>query len=145
MNNNLSISRNHPLNDTTTIQISAPTLQKPTSYSSLIATIFPKLAGLMAIDESSSVAVAHRLDRKSSIALQTEAIERASRHEASSLIWDSESQKYYLIHPTLLEDDAPAAFPIGVTSHQGMPRAIKILAPGNPPTVPVLELSFETL
>ncbi|KAL8648346.1 MAG: hypothetical protein Q9210_005040, partial [Variospora velana] len=99
----------------------------------------------MAIDESSSVAVEHRLDRKASIALQTEAIERASRHEASSLLWDSESQKYYLIHPTLLEDAGPAAFPIEVTSHQGMPRAIKILAPGNSPTVPILELSFETL
>ncbi|KAL9050959.1 MAG: hypothetical protein Q9206_004885, partial [Seirophora lacunosa] len=144
-NDHLSISRSHPLNDTTTIQISALTLQTPSSSSSLIATISPKLAELAAIDKSSSAAVEHRLDRKASTALQTEAVERACRQEASSLLWDGESRKYYLIHPTLLEDNSPAAFPIEVTSHEGTPRAIKILAPGDFPNLPVLELSFETL
>ena len=97
----------------------------------------------MAIDKSSSVAVEHRLDRKDSIALQAEAIERAYRQEASNLLWDSESQKYYLIHPTLLEDDSPAAFPIEVSSNAGMPREVQILAPSS--SNPLLELSFESL
>ncbi|KAI4131735.1 MAG: hypothetical protein LQ338_001057 [Usnochroma carphineum] len=140
----LSISRSHPINDTTTIQVSAPTLQNPSSTSPLIATVFPKLAELMAIDKSSSVAVEHKLDRKESAALQTEALERAYRKEASTLLWDSESQKYYLIHPTLLEDDSPAAIPIQVSSAVGTPRELKIFAPDRTDK-PLLELSFETL
>lgn len=97
----------------------------------------------MAIDQSSTVAVDHGLDRQACTELQTEAVARAYHQEASSLLWDSESQKYHLIHPTLLEDDSPAAFPIEVTSSAGTPRAIKILAPSS--AKPVLELSFESL
>ncbi|CAO1596725.1 hypothetical protein XANCAGTX0491_000557 [Xanthoria calcicola] len=141
--NELSISRSHPTKSTPTMQISSPTLQTPNSSSPLIATIFPKLAELMAIDKSSTVAVEHGLDRQACTDLQTEAIEQAHRQEASSLLWDSESQKYYLIHPTLLEDGSPAAFPIEVASNRGTPREIKILAPNS--TLPALELSFETL
>ncbi|KAL8786687.1 MAG: hypothetical protein Q9213_002622 [Squamulea squamosa] len=139
----LSISRSHPTNHTTTIQISNPTLQKPSSSNPLIATIFPKLAELMAIDKSSTVAVEQGLDRQACTDLQTEALERAHNQEASSLLWDSDSQKYYLIHPTLLDDDSPAAFPIEVALNAGTPQEIKILIPNS--TVPVLELSFETL
>ncbi|KAL8900989.1 MAG: hypothetical protein Q9207_005424 [Kuettlingeria erythrocarpa] len=139
----LCVSRSHPQNNTTTIQVSAPTLQEPKSSSPLIATIFPKLAELMAIDKSSSVAVEHRLDRKSSTTLQTEAVERAYRREASNLLYDGESHKYYLIHPSLLEDGSPAALPIEVSSNAGIPREIKILAPSS--ASPLIELSFESL
>lgn len=141
--NDLSISRSHPTNDTTTIQVNNTALQRPNSSTAVIATIFPKLAELMAIDKSSSVAVEHRLDRKDCTALQTEAVDRAHHQEASNLLWDSESQKYYLIHPTLLEDDSPAAFPIEVFSSAGTPQEVKFLAPSS--TSPLLVLSFETL
>lgn len=143
MDKELCISRSHPQKNTTTIQVSAPTLQEPNSSSPLIATIFPKLAELMAIDKSSSAAIEHRLDRKSSTILQTEAVERAYRQEASNLLYDSESHKYYLIHPSLLEDGSPAAIPIEVYSNAGTPREIKILAPGS--ASPLIELSFESL
>ncbi|KAL8666078.1 MAG: hypothetical protein Q9202_001815 [Teloschistes flavicans] len=139
----LSISRNHPTNKTTTIQISAPTLPKTSSCTTLIASIFPKLAELMAIDQASTVAVDHGLNRQACTELQTEAVGRAYHQEASSLLWDSESEKYHLIHPTLLADGLPAAFPIEVTSSAGTPRAIKIFAPSS--TKPVVELSFESL
>ncbi|KAL8916187.1 MAG: hypothetical protein Q9172_006406 [Xanthocarpia lactea] len=141
--NELSISRTHPMNDTTTIQISSPTLRTPSLSSPLIATIFPKLAELMAIDKSSTVAIEHGLDRQACTELQTEGVEQAYRQEACSLLWDSDSHKYYLIHPTILDDGSPAAFPIEVASTAGIPREIKILAPNS--TVPVLELCFETL
>ncbi|KAL8716367.1 MAG: hypothetical protein Q9220_000274 [cf. Caloplaca sp. 1 TL-2023] len=134
----------HPTKDATTIQISTPTLQTPSSSSPVVASIFSKLAELMAIDKSSSVAINHKLDRQTCTDLQTEAVERAYNQEASSLLWDSDSQKYYLIHPTLLDDDSPAAFPIEVSSTAtGTPREITILSPNS--TVPVLELSFESL
>ncbi|KAL8730406.1 MAG: hypothetical protein Q9181_004668 [Wetmoreana brouardii] len=139
----LSISRSYPTNNTTTIQISSPTLQRPNSSTTLIAPIFPKLAELMAIDQSSTVAVEYRLDRQACTDLQTEAVERAYRQEACNLLWDHESQKYYLIHPTLLDDDSPAAFPIDVITNAGTPQAIKILAPNS--TNLAIELSFESL
>ncbi|KAL8803064.1 MAG: hypothetical protein Q9200_006358, partial [Gallowayella weberi] len=142
--NNLSVSRNHPTNDTTTIQISTPTLQKPNASNPLIASVFPKLAELMAIDKSSTSAIQQNLDRQACTALQTQAIEHAHNREACSLLWDSDSAKYYLIHPTLLDDDSPAAFPIEIASKaDGNPTDIKILAPSS--KIPIIELSFETL
>ena len=137
------ISRRHPTNETTTIQISVPTLQRQGSSSQVITSIFPKLAELMAIDQSSSVAVNCRLDRRACNELQSEAVERAYRQEACSLLWDEDSQKYYLIHPTLLDDGSPAAFPIEVSSSAGTPKEMKILAPSS--TIPIIALSFETL
>ncbi|KAL9031589.1 MAG: hypothetical protein Q9196_000391 [Gyalolechia fulgens] len=141
--NHMSISRSHATNSTRTLQVSTPTMKRPDSTDALIATIFPKLAELMAIDKSSSVAVEHGLVRKDCTALQTEAVERAHHQEASNLLWDSESQKYYLIHPTILEDSSPAAFPIEISSNAGTPREIQILAPSS--ANPLIVLSFETL
>ncbi|KAL8681200.1 MAG: hypothetical protein Q9186_002658 [Xanthomendoza sp. 1 TL-2023] len=102
------------------------------------------MAELMAIDKSSTSAIQQKLDRQACTALQTEAIEHAYNREACSLLWDSDSAKYYLIHPTLLEDDSPAAFPFEVTSKaDGHPMEIKILAPSS--KTPIIELSFATL
>ncbi|KAL8799111.1 MAG: hypothetical protein Q9182_006145 [Xanthomendoza sp. 2 TL-2023] len=142
--NHLSISRNHPSNDTTTIQISTTTLQNPNASNPLIASVFPKLAELMAIDKSSTSAIQQKLDRQACTVLQTQAIEHAHNREACSLLWDSDSAKYYLIHPTLLDDDSPAAFPIEIASKaNGNPVEIKILAPSS--KTPIIDLSFETL
>lgn len=96
----------------------------------------------MALDQSSTIAVDHRLDRQASRELQNEALARAYQQEASSLFWDSDSSKFYLRHPTLLCDNTPATFRIESTE-----LGIKIFAPEPPiqaPT-PILTLSFEDL
>ncbi|KAL8972957.1 MAG: hypothetical protein Q9183_000258 [Haloplaca sp. 2 TL-2023] len=141
--NELTVSRTHPTHDSTKIQVCAPALQTSNSPTALVVPIFPTLAELMAIDKSSTLAVEHGLDRKACADLQSEAIERAYRQEASSLLWDNESQRHYLIHPKLLEDESPAAFPIEVHSSSGSPREISILAPNS--TTTIVSLSFETL
>ncbi|MCJ1462196.1 hypothetical protein MMC07_000796 [Pseudocyphellaria aurata] len=137
--NSLAISRSHPINPTTRICISAPKISKITPNNPLIATVFPKLAELMAIDQSSSIAVDHRLDRQASDGLQAEALERAHQREASTLFWDTDSEKYYLIHPTLSSERKSATFTIQSTLEE-----IKIFAPIEPP-IPVLALSFSSL
>lgn len=137
--NSLRISRSHPVNSTTSICISAPTISELTPNNPLIATIFPKLAELMALDQSSSIAVAHRLDRQASDDLQVEALDRTHRREASALFWDTDSEKYYLIHPTLSSDNDSATFTTESTKEE-----VKIFAPIEPP-IPVLTLSFRSL
>lgn len=96
----------------------------------------------MALDQSSTIAVDHRLDRQASSELQNEALARAYQQEASSLFWDSDSSKFYLRHPTLLCDNTPATFRIESTQ-----LGIKIFPPEPPiqaPT-PILTLCFEDL
>lgn len=96
----------------------------------------------MALDQSSTIAVDHRLDRQASRELQNEALARACQQEASSLFWDSDSSKFYLRHPTLLCDNTPATFRIESTQ-----LGIRIFAPEPPIKAPnpILTLSFEDL
>lgn len=96
----------------------------------------------MALDQSSTIAVDHRLDRQASRELQNEALACAYQQEASSLFWDSDSSKFYLRHPTLLCDNTPATFRIESTQ-----LGIKIFAPEPPIQAPnpILALSFEDL
>lgn len=139
---NITVSRTHPGNHNPTIQITTSTLQKPTATDPLVACIFPKLAGLMALDHSSNVAVAHKLDRKASADLQAEAISRAQEQEASMLLWDSDSNKHCLMHPTLL-DSAATALPIEIIPNPSNPQKITIFAPET--NTPLLTLSLQSL
>ena len=97
----------------------------------------------MAVDQSSSIAVTHRLDRHASDDLQTEAISRARLNEASNLVWDSDSDRYFIIHPTLL-DNASTTFPIEITPNALNPEQIVISAPETNGATPLLSLSLTT-
>lgn len=136
---NLTISRSHPINPTTTIQVSALTITEPTSTNPLMATVFPKLAELMALDQSSSIAVNHRLNRETNADLQTEALARAYQREATSLFWDTDSQKFYLIHPTLSGGNE-CTFSI-----ESSPDQIRILSPDHAQQAPIITLSLKSL
>ncbi|KAL2057558.1 hypothetical protein ABVK25_001942 [Lepraria finkii] len=139
---NITISRVHPVNHTPVIQICGSVLSQPTAVDPLVTWVFPKLAGLMALDQSSNVAVAHKLDRTASAELQNEAIQRAQEQEASMLLWDDSSNKYCLMHPTLL-DSAATTLPITIIPHSSSPQKITIYAPET--HEPLLELSIQTL
>lgn len=139
----LTISRNHPLKPKTSVQICTSKTLEPSDTNPLITTIFPKLAELMAIDQASTVAVSHGLDRHACDELQAEAINRAYSQEASTLFWDDDSQKFYLIHPTLFDGNSPAAFPIEVSPDEESLGEIIILAPNS--HQPIIELSKKNL
>lgn len=130
------------MNRALTIQVNSSVLSQPTAVDPLVTSIFPKLAGLMAFDQSSNVAVEHRLDRQASAELQTEAIHRAQEHEASMLLWDDSSNKYCLMHPTLL-DSAATTLSISIFPTPSNPKRITIYAPET--NTPLLELSLQTL
>lgn len=95
------LTRTHPLNPSAEITICTPSLSTPSVTSPLLATLFPSLAELLALDQASNIAVTHSLTRRDSSRLQTEALSRASACEAASLLWDSDSARYYLAHPSL--------------------------------------------
>ncbi|KAL8828446.1 MAG: hypothetical protein Q9191_002585 [Dirinaria sp. TL-2023a] len=139
----ITISRTHPTNPTPTIQICHTSLSLPTATAPLVALIFPKLSELMALDQSSTIAVSHGLDRQASADLQAEALARAQQNEASSLMWDSDSGNYFLIHPTLL-DNTYTRFPIKTTPSSSNPERIVIYAPETDSATPVLELALST-
>lgn len=137
----VAISRTHPSNPQPTIQICETVLSVPTTTAPLVATIFPKLAELMALDQSSSVAVSHRLERQASAELQAEALARAQQNDSSSLLWDSDSGKYFLVHPTLL-DNTSTSFPIDITPSPLSPEKIVISAPETDASAPLLTLAL---
>ena len=133
--------RTHPSNPQPTIQVCETALSVPTTTSPLVATIFPKLAELMALDQSSTITVSHKLDRQASAELQAEALARAQQNEGSSLLWDSDSGKYFLIHPTLL-DNASTNFPIEITPSTLDPEKIVVSAPETDASTPLLTLAL---
>ena len=102
-------------------------LQPTKSLTGQVATIFPWRAEIMALDQSSSIAVEHSLPRSASNDLEKESIARARERETLSVLYDSESNTYTLVHPTLAHGD-PAAFPIELCP-QDKPTLIRILSP----------------
>ncbi|MCJ1292584.1 hypothetical protein MMC34_004135 [Xylographa carneopallida] len=139
----LTITRTHPLNPTPTIPITSTTLHPPSARSPLLASIFPTLAELMAIEQASSIAIAHHLTRHDSDDLQAEAVRRTRETEAANLLWDSDSARYYLIHPTLA-DGEPATFPFAIDATARTVRLLSATTPGAPPLL-TLALGTDTL
>ncbi|MCJ1396936.1 hypothetical protein MMC11_000128 [Xylographa trunciseda] len=139
----LTITRTHPLNPTPTIPITSTTLTAPSTRSLLLASIFPALAELMALDQASSIAIAHNLNRHDSDDLQAEALRRTRETEAANLLWDSDSSRYYLIHPTLA-DGEPATFPFAIDTAACMISLLSATTPGAPPLL-TLSLATDTL
>ncbi|MCJ1318458.1 hypothetical protein MMC15_003786 [Xylographa vitiligo] len=139
----LTITRTHPLNPTPTIPITSTTLTTSSTSSPLLASIFPALAELMALDQASSIAIAHNLNRHDSDDLQAEALRRTRETEAANLLWDSDSSRYYLIHPTLA-DGEPATFPFAIDTSAQTISLLSATTPGAPPLL-TLSLATDTL
>ncbi|MCJ1392688.1 hypothetical protein MMC18_005559 [Xylographa bjoerkii] len=139
----LTITRTHPLNPTPTIPITSTHLSTPSTRSPLLASIFPALAELMALDQASSIAVAHNLSRQDSDDLSAEALRRTRETEAANLLWDSDSARYYLIHPTLA-DGEPATFPFAIDASACTITLLSATAAGAPPLL-TLSLATDTL
>jgi len=139
---NIGITRTHPETRTTVIPICASAITQPTHQDPILSSVFPKLAILMALDQSSSVAIANKLNRKDSDIVQTEAIQRAEEREASILLWDCDSGKFCLMHPTLL-DSVTTTLPIEIIPTSSHPEKITIFAPET--DTPLLTLSLPLL
>lgn len=96
----------------------------------------------MALDQSSSIAVSHSLDRSAASDLQKSALNHAREHEAALLLWDADSDRYCLMHPTLLDNTA-TTLSITITPNPTTPQQIIMAAPET--QLPLLTLDLQTL
>ena len=96
----------------------------------------------MALDQSSSAAVARRLDRQASELLQAEATAQAQEEESSLLLWDYDSGRFCLMHPSLL-DNAATTMRIEIAPNKTNPEKIIFFAPET--DMPLLSLSTQNL
>lgn len=135
-------TRTHPSQTATQIPICVSELSTPSRQDPLLCSIFPKLAGLMALDQSSTVAVDRKINRSASDVLQNEAITQAQDCEASLLLWDADSNRYCIMHPTLLDNSA-TSLPITITPNPSAPTLIIISAPET--ETPLLTLDLQAL
>ncbi|MCJ1476025.1 hypothetical protein MMC13_004689 [Lambiella insularis] len=136
----LTITRTHPMTPSPPTTITTTTIFTPTSTSPLTASIFPKLAEIMAIEQATSIAQSHHLDDHDASDLRAEALRRTRAAEAANLLWDSDSARYYLIHPTL-NDGEPTTFPFDIDAALSN---IRLLASNTPGAPVLLSLSLET-
>ena len=82
------------------------------------------------------------MTRSASDLLQNEAITRAQEREASMLLWDADSGRYCIMHPTLL-DNTVTSLPIEITPNPSVPQLIVIGAPET--NTPLLTLDLQAL
>lgn len=67
----------------------------------LVSYIFPKLAAMLAIDQSNQLAEQHALAPTDRDDVQAAALQRAANQESCHLFWNSEDQRYELLHPAI--------------------------------------------
>jgi hypothetical protein len=106
--NELSISRTHPRRPTKTVPILLLPLEPVERHQppndGLVTYIFPKLAAMLAIDQSTALAAKHRLAPSEREEMQSDAVERAAAQEACHLRWNERCRRYELEHPAIGRD-----------------------------------------
>jgi hypothetical protein len=106
--NELSISRTHPRKPTKTVPILLlplePIQRRQPPNDGLVTYIFPKLAAMLAIDQSTALAAKHRLAPSEREEMESDAVERAAAQEASHLRWNERCRRYELAHPAIGRD-----------------------------------------
>jgi hypothetical protein len=70
----------------------------------LITYIFPKLAAMLAIDQSNELAAEHGLAPTHRDEMQAEAVARAAAQESCRLSWNESGRRYELAHPAIGRD-----------------------------------------
>jgi hypothetical protein len=106
--NELAIHRTNPRKPTVKIPILLLALEAEARrlppHDGLLTYIFPKLAAMLAIDQSNELAAAHGLAPTHRDEMQTEAVARAAAQESCRLIWNETGRRYELAHPAIGRD-----------------------------------------
>ena len=70
-------------------------------HDGLVSCIFPKLAAMLAIDQSSELAAAYGVSPAHRDEMQAEAVARAAAQESCQLRWNENGRRYELTHPAI--------------------------------------------
>lgn len=117
--NEISISRTNPSRRTASFDILLlslePASRRQAPYDGLVTYIFPKLAAMLAIDQSNELARIHQLAPTHRDEMQTSAVQRAADQEACRLYWKEDFNRYELEHPAIGRDIRDPNFAISPT------------------------------
>lgn len=106
--NELSIQRTNPRKPTIKIPIVLLSLESEARRlppnDGLVTYIFPKLAAMLAIDQSNELAAEHGLASTHRDEIQSEAVARAASQESCRLTWKEAGRRYELAHPAIGRD-----------------------------------------
>lgn len=103
--NEIALTKVCPRKGTLKCEVSVNSIEPPTRRSppndGLITFIFPKMAAMLAINQSTALAQEHGLAPTHRDEVQAAAVKRAASQEACKLRWNALSQHYELEHPAL--------------------------------------------
>lgn len=106
--NELCIHRTNPQKQTVKIPILLLSLEAEARRlppnDGLVTYIFPKLAAMLAIDQSNELAAQHGLAPTHRDEMQAEAVARAAAQESCQLKWNETARRYELAHPAIGRD-----------------------------------------
>lgn len=118
--NEISISRTNPSRRTSSFDILLVSLEpgsrRQAPHDGLVTYIFPKLAAMLAIDQSNELARLHQLAPTHRDEMQAAAVQRAADQESCRLYWREDSNRYELEHPAIgrdIRDPNFAISPVG--------------------------------
>jgi hypothetical protein len=126
-----------------------PPERRQPPHDGLVAFIFPKMAAMLALNQSASLAKQHHLASTDKDDIESAAVRRAAEQEACNLRWNAAASRYELNHPAItrrardpdflksprspdLGDDIKPVLHITVSSNSiGSP----VMSAANPPVI----------
>jgi hypothetical protein len=103
----VSILRNHPLKQNSSVEVMGLSLESPTRrrppHDGLVTVIFSKLAAMLAVEQAAELTRQHALTPSEAIEVETNAVSRAASQESCRLVWNAPQRRYELQHPSLLQ------------------------------------------
>jgi hypothetical protein len=101
----ISVSKTNPVKRSQVHEIVMSSIEPPARRQApndgLIAFIFPKMAAMLALNQSAELAKAHHLAPTDKDELEASAIRRAAAQEACHLRWNARHNRYELEHPAV--------------------------------------------
>lgn len=156
--NEISVSKTNPVkrSDVREVVLSGiePQERRLPPQDGLVSFIFPKMAAMMALNQSAQLAKAHHLAPTDKDDIAAAAIRRAAAQEACSLRWNPNFERYELEHPAISRRPREPDFvksPASATNSMILPAGDPILhinvsaaTPNSPPVISVIDPNAST-
>lgn len=111
--NEIALSKTHPRKPTVQCEVSLnciePASRRFPPNDGLVTFIFPKMAAMLAVNQSTALALEHGLAPTHRDEIQADAVRRAAKQESCRLLWNAIDQHYVLEHPAVGRKSSPAS------------------------------------
>jgi hypothetical protein len=101
----INVSKTSPSKRSQTVEILMSSLEPPERrqppHDGLVAFIFPKMAAMLALNQSAALAKQHHLASTDKDDIEQAAVRRAAEQEACYLRWNASAGRYELDHPAI--------------------------------------------